>query len=125
MAYFSCPNSTSKTEIIDNVNGNWIENTEPFSYVESIEMLPPNISIVVLTTSKPTPLPETSETSFDVEKPLSIISSYTCWSDNKAASSSEITPLDIALAKTLSLSIPAPSSLISINTWLPLWNALN
>lgn len=50
-------------------------------------MLPPNASIVVFTTSNPTPRPETSEITSAVEKPDAKISSLICFSDNVLADS--------------------------------------
>ena len=54
--------------MIDNVKGNWIEKIEPTFSVESIEILPPSDSMVVFTTSRPTPRPEISEIVSAVEK---------------------------------------------------------
>src|SRR5699024_11472100 len=61
-AYFSFSISTSIMEIIDKVKGNCIEKVVPSPYFDSIDILPPNDSIVFFTTSKPTPRPEISET---------------------------------------------------------------
>src|SRR5699024_6052042 len=74
-AYFSFSISTSIMEIIDKVKGNCIEKVVPSPYFDSIDILPPNDSIVFFTTSKPTPRPEISETSSAVENPLDNINS--------------------------------------------------
>ena len=58
------------TEIIDKVKGNWIINCVPTFSFELTETVPPNDSIVLLTTSSPTPRPDISETFSAVEKPL-------------------------------------------------------
>ena len=54
---------------MDKVSGNCTEKIEPFPNSESIEIEPPNELIVLVTTSKPTPRPETSETFSAVENP--------------------------------------------------------
>ena len=66
--------------MIDNVNGNCIENRDPFPSTESTDTSPPKISIVFLTTSRPTPRPETLEMVSAVENPDAKINSYTCLS---------------------------------------------
>ena len=44
-------------------------NRDPFPSTESTDTFPPNVSIVLLTTSKPTPRPDTLEIASAVEKP--------------------------------------------------------
>ena len=95
----------------------------PSPYTDLTSTSPPRASILDLTTSRPTPRPETSVTFSAVEKlglkRRLIISS----SDITAACSSVIVPFSIALFLTFSTSIPLPSSLTSITTLLPSWYA--
>lgn len=89
---------------------------DPTFSVDSIEILPPKDSIVVLTTSRPTPRPEISETTSAVENPEAKINSLICLSDKLSAASFVIIPFEIAFDNTFSRFIPAPSSSISIKT---------
>ena len=58
-----------------------------------------------------------------VEKPALKINEKACLSSILFASSTVMTPFSIAFRFSLSGSIPAPSSFISITTWLPSWYA--
>ena len=84
---------------------------------------PLNASILDLTTSRPTPRPDTSVTSFAVEKLGRNNKSIISLSDMLAPCSGVMEPLSIAFWRTLSTSIPLPSSLTSITTLFPSWYA--
>ncbi len=68
--------------------------------------------MLVLTTSIPTPRPETSVTSVLVEKPGAKIRFNASESDSLSAALSSIRPFDTANVRNLSGSIPLPSSVI-------------
>ncbi|MMZ61377.1 hypothetical protein D1872_235240 [compost metagenome] len=69
MAYFSEPICTIMAAIIDKVSGSCTEKLVPFPGVENIVTLPPSDVILDLTTSSPTPRPDTSEMTSAVLKP--------------------------------------------------------
>ena len=69
IAKVSSPAFTSKAWIIDKVNGKVIRNVEPFPTTLSNEIVPFKLLIFSLTTSIPTPRPDTPVTSLFVEKP--------------------------------------------------------
>ncbi|GIV00944.1 MAG: hypothetical protein KatS3mg014_2559 [Actinomycetota bacterium] len=85
--------------------------------------LPPIRSMFVRTTSMPTPRPETFVTRSAVEKPGRKMRSRISRSLRRVAWSGPTKPRSSALANTRSGSIPAPSSVISMFTWPPSWNA--
>lgn len=101
---------------MDKVNGSCMENMDPCPTFESMDTDPPNDSIVFLTTSRPTPRPETSEILSAVENPEAKISSYACLSVSAEAVCSVMMPFFNAFSITLSLFMPAPSSSISMKT---------
>src|SRR5690625_4616743 len=68
-AYVSCWTCTNNVERMDSVSGSWIENLLPFPCSEVMEISPPSDSILLLTTSNPTPRPDTSDISSVVLKP--------------------------------------------------------
>jgi len=70
----------------------------------------------LLTTSIPTPRPDTSDIASAVDSPAAKIRLYICLSVKLSVG--DTIPLSIALFKIISLGIPAPSSSISI-TILP------
>ena len=84
-------------------------------------MLPPIRSMLVRTTSIPTPRPDTVVTSSAVEKPGAKSRSTTSRSDIRVACSGVMEASSTAFALTASRSIPAPSSDTSIVTWPPSW----
>ena len=86
--------------------------------------VPPIRSTLVLTTSMPTPRPDTLLTLAAVEKPgLKMRLTISC-SLILATCSAVTTPFSTALAARACASIPLPSSEISMLTWPPSWLAL-
>ena len=94
-------------------------NLEPSYNVEDTSTSPPKASILDFTTSSPTPLPDTSETVFAIEKLGKNKKSMISCLVNDSACSSVTIPRSIAFAFTLSVSIPLPSSRTSITTLFP------
>ena len=121
IAYFSLPTSTISVWIIARVSGRRIIKLLPSPSVVRISMLPPNASILVFTTSSPTPRPETSEITSAVEKLGRNKRSMISLSLIISACSSVIVPFVIAFCFTFSTLMPAPSSRTSITTLLPSW----
>ena len=93
----------------------------PFPFVLSISIDPCRASMPRLTTSMPTPRPDTLVTSFAVEKPGARIRAKSSRSGRMA--SAEIMPRSTALARMASLSSPAPSSAIFSRTLAPACSA--
>ena len=85
--------------------------------------VPPVFSMLVRTTSIPTPRPETLVTFSAVEKPGMKMRRRISRSPMWVARSAVMMPRSMALRRTLSGSIPAPSSVISMLTCPPSWNA--
>ena len=82
--YLSLPTRTICPSIIAKVRGSRIVNVEPCPGVEEISILPLSESIFLLTTSIPTPLPDTAVIFSAVDNParktnLNISSSLKCW----------------------------------------------
>ena len=73
--------------------------------------------MLVLTTSMPTPRPDTSVTCRAVEKPGSRIKSSSSRGDIRSSSGSVLSRMASALARTAWGSMPRPSSRISMRTW--------
>lgn len=94
------------------VSGSLISMVVPLPSRESIWITPFSCAMRVFTTSMPTPRPETSEISVLVEKPAAKMSSKHSRSESRAAASASIMPFSTALARSLSGSMPAPSSLM-------------
>ncbi len=107
------------------VRGILIVNLLHLPVSKSTSTFPPSFSMLVLTTSIPTPLPESPSTSLAVEKPESNISSTASWSLREAAASASIIPRLTASSLILSGFSPLPSSSISTKTWLCSWYALS
>ena len=105
------------------VSGSLMRKRLPRPGSESISTLPPSRSRLVLTTSMPTPRPETSETFSAVERPGRKMSAALSLSDNPFTFSGVINPFLRALAAILAGSRPLPSSPISITTWPASWKA--
>jgi len=124
MAYCSFPSLTISACIIASVRGSLIVNVLPSPRTDLHSTTPPRDSILDLTTSRPTPLPDTSVIFSDVEKLGWKSKSITSLSDITSACSGVIVPFSIPLRLTFSISIPLPSSPTSITTLLPSWNAL-
>ena len=83
----------------------------------SMSIMPPSLATFVLTTSRPTPRPETWLADSFVEK-LGRKSRSSSWRSSVAAAASS-SPLRTAVSRTRSRSMPPPSSSISMTMWLP------
>ena len=109
--------------MIASVSGSLTTNLVPTPSLLFTSTSPPNASILDLTTSRPTPRPEISVICFAIEKlginKKSIISFWLSFS----ACSGVTRPRSTAFALTFSVSIPLPSSLTSMITLFPSWNA--
>ena len=94
--------------MIASVSGNLIVKRVPWPGAVSTSKTPLRRVMLRLTTSMPTPRPETSETTSAVEKPGVKISSMISRSVRR--SSAEIKPCLMPRARTFSRLIPPPSS---------------
>ena len=90
--------------------------TVPSPRVESTLTVPPIRSMLVFTTSMPTPRPDTLVTFVAVEKPGWKTSIMTSRGSSWAACSGRTTPRATAVCRTRSTSMPAPSSVTSTVT---------
>ncbi len=86
---------------------------------------PPSLLMFVLTTSIPTPRPEISLSSPLVETPGMKIRLRISARLIARASSAEMTPRRTLASRRRVVSMPPPSSSISMTTWLPFWKALS
>ena len=84
-------------------------------------MVPPMASMLVLTTSMPTPRPETFVTDCAVENPGRKISWRMSADDIWASWVAVRRPTAWAFSAIRSASMPAPSSQTSTTTWPPSW----
>ena len=84
-------------------------------------MVPPIRSMFVLTTSMPTPRPETEVTWAAVEKPGSKMKRWIACSPMAASSASDARPLASTFWRIRSSGRPRPSSPISTVMWPPSW----
>ena len=98
------------------VRGSLILIVVPLPGKDSISISPPNLSRLVLTTSMPTPRPDTSVIFSAIEKPGINIKYIFSFFDIILARSSVNKPLETAFAASFSPSKPFPSSAISILT---------
>ena len=119
MAKRSPAHSTISAETIASVSGILIVNVEPLPSSDLTSTVPPIFSMLVRTTSMPTPRPETLVTTLAVEKPALNTKRSTCWSVMLSSSLSVVRPFSSAFALIRSASMPAPSSLISMMMWPP------
>ena len=88
-------------------------------------MVPPIFSMLVFTTSMPTPRPDTAVTTAAVEKPARKMKRWICASLMPASSASVASPFASTLARILSSGRPRPSSAISMMMWPPSWKAFS
>ena len=96
-------------------------NLVPTPGTVSTSTRPLSRSMDLSTTSRPTPRPETSVMASRVEKPCEKMSCTTSRSDT--ASSALSSPRSTALCRTVSASMPAPSSMMVMTTWFDSWVA--
>ena len=86
----------------------------PSPLVEVTSTVPPICSILVRTTSMPTPRPDTLVTLAAVEKPGAKMKRWICASDIFSISASVASPFASAVALIFSVSRPRPSSVMPI-----------
>jgi hypothetical protein len=123
MAYWSPPDVTTSAGMMASVSGILIRSDVPSPHSELKSTVPPICSMLVRTTSMPTPRPDRFDTCSAVEKPGANTSSRASHLDRRSARSAGITPFATALALTFSGSIPPPSSEISRLTCPDSWKA--
>ena len=124
MAKRSPATPTMSAETIARVSGILMRKRLPWPNTLCSSIRPPICSMLVLTTSMPTPRPDTEVTAAAVEKPG--------WKMKRRISSSLMrsiwarveSPWAIALSAMRRTSMPRPSSSISITTWPPSCRAL-
>ena len=119
IAYFSPPTSTMSAWMIASVNGSRMVHVLPTPILLFTSTSPLSASILDLTTSSPTPLPDISDTCFAVENPAWNSRLVISCSVMFSPCSGVMTPLLIAFSLTSSTLMPAPSSRTSITTLFP------
>ncbi|OIQ81328.1 hypothetical protein GALL_369110 [mine drainage metagenome] len=124
-AYRSFPHSIATVGMMAKVSGILILKVVPRPRVLRMSTVPPMFSILVFTTSMPTPRPDTLETCSRVENPGTKIRSSISRGLIRARSAFVMSPRSSALAEIRSGSIPAPSSATSMVTCPPSWKALS
>ena len=119
MAKRSPPASTISAATMASVSGILRVKLTPSPATDLTSMVPPIWSILLRTTSMPTPRPEMLVTSAAVEKPGTKMNLWICVSESLAASASETSPCAIALALMRAVLSPRPSSAIWMMMWPP------
>ena len=113
-----CPEaSTIRAETIARVRGILIRKVVPRPATDDSSMVPPMRSILVRTTSMPTPRPETLVTFSAVEKPARKMNCRICCSLMPAMATSVARPLAMAFWRMRSRSRPRPSSAMRMKMW--------
>jgi hypothetical protein len=107
--------------MIASVSGIVSRQVVPLPRVDSTSTEPPMRSMLVFTTSIPTPRPDTLVTFWAVEKPGWKTSIITSRGSSWVACSAVTMPRATAVWRTRSTSMPAPSSLTSTVTCPPSW----
>ena len=107
--------------MIASVSGIFTLNVVPRPITVCTSTVPPIASMLVFTTSMPTPRPEMLLTCSAVENPGWKMTLTMSRSGRVAASSAVIRPFCTALRRMMLASMPAPSSAISMITWPPSW----
>lgn len=102
--------------MIASVSGTCTRTVVPMPGTLWMSIVPPIASMLVRTTSMPTPRPETLVTWAAVENPGSKMNCRTRSGDSAAASAADTRPRAIAFSRTFSKAIPPPSSDTSIVT---------
>ncbi len=115
----SLAHSTISAETMARVSGILMTKVVPLPAAERISTVPPIFSMLVLTTSMPTPRPETLVTLAAVEKPALNTYCWICWSLICSSSDSLARPFCRIFALILSMARPRPSSLTSMMMWPP------
>ena len=120
MAKRSPPASTISAETMASVSGILMVKVVPAPGTDFSSTVPPICSILVRTTSMPTPRPEMLVTFAAVEKPGAKMKLQICGLGIFAASSASVAkPCSSALALMRAVSRPRPSSAISMMMWPP------
>ena len=119
MAKRSPAASTISAETMASVSGILMRKLEPSPGTDLTSMVPPIWSMLVRTTSMPTPRPDTLVIFAAVEKPGAKMNLWICDSDIFSISASVATPLDSALALIASVLRPRPSSAMQMMMWPP------
>jgi hypothetical protein len=101
------------------VSGILMRKLEPSPGTDFTSMVPPIWSMLVRTTSMPTPRPDTLVTFAAVEKPGAKMNLWICASDIFSSSISEAMPFASALALIASVFNPRPSSAMQMMMWPP------
>ncbi|OPZ24954.1 MAG: hypothetical protein BWZ01_02710 [Deltaproteobacteria bacterium ADurb.BinA179] len=109
--------------MIARVKGSFRVIVVPLPRTEAISTVPPKDSMLLVTTSMPTPLPDTLDIDFAVEKPGVSMSSKRSFS--LIAASGLMSPFSMALDLMASVSRPAPSSLTEMSTFAPECSAVS
>ena len=101
------------------VSGILMVTEEPSPATDLTSMVPPIWSILVRTTSMPTPRPDTEVTAAAVEKPGAKMNLW-IWASVIFSSSASLTrPFEMALALIRSVLRPRPLSAMQIRIWPP------
>ncbi len=108
-------------ETMARVSGIFMVNSVPAPGSLDRSMVPPMRSMLVLTTSMPTPRPDTAVTAAAVEKPGRKMKDWICWSVMPASSVSLANPLATILLRICATARPRPSSPTSMTIWPPSW----
>ena len=119
MAKRSPAHSTIRAETMASVSGILMTKVDPLPWADLISIVPPIFSMLVFTTSMPTPRPDTLVTLAAVEKPGFMMNWMICWSVIEASSISDAIPFWIAFCLIRSMARPLPSSWISMMMWPP------
>ncbi len=119
MAKRSPPDSTISAEMMASVSGILMVKLKPRPCTECTSMLPPIWSMLLRTTSMPTPRPDTLVIFWAVEKPGVKMNFWICGSDILSSSASVASPLASALSLIRLVSRPRPSSATLMMMWPP------
>ena len=119
MAKRSPSASTISADTMASVSGILMMKLEPCAGTDFTSMVPPIWSILVRTTSMPTPRPDTLVTLAAVEKPGAKMNLWICASVIFSICASVARPLATTFALIFSVLRPRPSSAISMMMWPP------
>ena len=115
----SPPASTISAETMASVSGILMVTEDPSPATDLMSMVPPIWSILVRTTSMPTPRPETEVMAAAVEKPGAKMNLW-IWASLIFSSSASVTrPEEMALALIFSVLSPRPLSAMQMMMWPP------
>ena len=115
----SPPASTISAETIASVSGILMVKLEPSPGTDFTSTVPPIWSMLLRTTSMPTPRPDTLVTAAAVEKPAAKMNLWICASVIFSSSDSVARPFSTAFCLMRAVFRPRPSSEISMMMWPP------